>query len=282
MLEGGSFNVNGSVRDWVTYNIANVNYIGLDLHEQKGYVDLISNVEKLPFRSESFDIVISTEVLEHVHNWRSAICEIKRVLKVGGILVLTTRGPGFPLHAYPHDYWRFDIEDFKKIFSDMRVIELQEDPMAPGVFVAAIKKSSEIKCPKIPIYSMVFCKKVSELPPLNARPQRCFQDIAEQRNEFLSKLNKMAKRPINYMRLFLYGYEPLVIPELLQLAEKCHVSTSFIECNSLRLAKKDLHFYIVSLIKGSKTSRTFYKILKFRYRIQRLFLLPFRSIHHLI
>jgi SAM-dependent methyltransferase len=44
---------------------------------------------KLPFRDESFDCVIASEILEHLHDDEQSLREIRRVLKPGGILAVT-------------------------------------------------------------------------------------------------------------------------------------------------------------------------------------------------
>lgn len=44
----------------------------------------------LPYADASFDVVLLVEVIEHLENHRIAICELARILKPGGILVLTT------------------------------------------------------------------------------------------------------------------------------------------------------------------------------------------------
>jgi ubiquinone/menaquinone biosynthesis C-methylase UbiE len=51
---------------------------------------LVASASKLPFKDSSFDIVLSTEVIEHVDNQDKAIKEMFRVLKGGGTLVITT------------------------------------------------------------------------------------------------------------------------------------------------------------------------------------------------
>jgi len=57
-------------------------------------------------QNESFDVVLCTEVLEHLHTPQKAIDEMYRVLKPGGKLILTTRFI-FPLHETPVDYFRY-------------------------------------------------------------------------------------------------------------------------------------------------------------------------------
>lgn len=57
--------------------------------------------EHLPFPQNSFDLVLSHEVLEHVQDDREAVMEIVRTLKPGGRLVLfcPNRGYGFETHG---------------------------------------------------------------------------------------------------------------------------------------------------------------------------------------
>ena len=43
----------------------------------------------LPFAEASFDRVICSEVLEHIHNYQAVLGEIQRVLKPGGLLALS-------------------------------------------------------------------------------------------------------------------------------------------------------------------------------------------------
>jgi len=60
----------------------------------------------LPFADASFDTVLLLEVLEHVADARAVLAEIARVLKTGGVLLLSVPFL-YPLHDAPHDYRRF-------------------------------------------------------------------------------------------------------------------------------------------------------------------------------
>jgi len=51
---------------------------------------LVASASRLPLKDNSFDIVLSTEVIEHVEDQERSIKEMIRVLKKGGILVITT------------------------------------------------------------------------------------------------------------------------------------------------------------------------------------------------
>ena len=49
----------------------------------------VGNGLKLPFAADSFDVVICSEVLEHIEDYRGVLSEIHRVLKPGGIFAAT-------------------------------------------------------------------------------------------------------------------------------------------------------------------------------------------------
>jgi SAM-dependent methyltransferase len=135
VLEVGAFDVNGSARGLVEA-LGPASYLGVDLRPGRG-VDEVCPAEELVRRygPEAFDVVLSTEMLEHVRDWRAAVDNLKRVVRPGGLLLLTTRSLGFPLHNYPSDFWRFEIEDFEVVFGDFTVIALARDPSSPGVFL---------------------------------------------------------------------------------------------------------------------------------------------------
>ncbi len=67
----------------------------LCFHRNNGFINggtwglLSSDVTRLPFKSESYDSIICSEVLEHIHDDRKAISEIIRILKPGGNLVIS-------------------------------------------------------------------------------------------------------------------------------------------------------------------------------------------------
>jgi hypothetical protein len=139
VLEVGSRNLNGSFRDHVQY-FHPASYVGIDASDGPG-VDRICPAEKVldTFGPCSFDVVVSTEMLEHVADWRAVISNLKGAVKPMGVLVLTTRSFGFPLHNYPEDNWRFETFDMQRIFNDFLIQVLMPDPFEPGVFIKAIR-----------------------------------------------------------------------------------------------------------------------------------------------
>lgn len=77
---------------------------GLDLDSyalknQRGVVR--ADAERIPFKSRSFDIVICTDMLEHVSDDKRVIGEVKRLLKKGGVFILSVPSRLFPFTYDP-------------------------------------------------------------------------------------------------------------------------------------------------------------------------------------
>jgi SAM-dependent methyltransferase len=72
----------------------------------------------LPFPDHAFDGVVLTEVLEHCVDPRRAICEVFRVLRPGGLLLVTSPFC-WPTHqtADYQDYWRFARQGWELLLS---------------------------------------------------------------------------------------------------------------------------------------------------------------------
>lgn len=157
ILEVGACNVNGSLRQileaWQPQS-----YWGVDVVSGPG-VDELCPCEDLLSRygAECFDLVISTELLEHVRDWRQAIHQLKGVCKPGGEILLTTRSIGFAYHGYPYDFWRFQPDDMQQIFADCELLALESDAQDPGVFVHVRKPLDfqEAELSELCLYSIV-------------------------------------------------------------------------------------------------------------------------------
>ena len=63
------------------------------------------------------DVRLILDMLEHVEYPRKAIEEAHRILGPDGIIVISSV-MCFPIHDYPHDYWRFTPEAFTNLLKD--------------------------------------------------------------------------------------------------------------------------------------------------------------------
>lgn len=135
ILEVGSCNVNGSARPFFE-SLSPSEYVGVDIASGPG-VDVVCDATALEekFGRAQFDVVVSTEMMEHVRDWRLVLDQMKAVCRPGGLLVITTRSRAFPYHAHPSDHWRYELDDFRAIFAGNRILKLEQDPQAPGVFI---------------------------------------------------------------------------------------------------------------------------------------------------
>jgi len=167
VIEVGSYDYDGSLRTILeSWNPAR--YVGVDIQQGPG-VDLICPIEKLTekFGSAQFDVVVSTELVEHLRDWRTGFSNLKNICRPNGTILLTTRSRGFKYHGYPHDFWRYEIEDMRAIFSDFDIERLEEDGSMPGVFLKARKPDpfSEADLSEAALYSMIHDRRVRTLDP---------------------------------------------------------------------------------------------------------------------
>lgn len=94
VLDIGALDVNGNNR----YLFTDSNYVGVDVAPGPN-VDVVSAGHKLMLPDDHFDIVISTECLEHDPHWRATLSNSLRMLKPGGLLVITCATTGRPEHG---------------------------------------------------------------------------------------------------------------------------------------------------------------------------------------
>jgi SAM-dependent methyltransferase len=156
VIEVGALDVNGSLRSHVEA-LKPATYLGVDMQPGPG-VDEVANAAQLVSRygGESFDLVITTEMLEHTRNWPEIVSNLKGVLRPGGHLLVTTRSPGFPYHAYPYDFWRYEPDDMRVIFGDLNIVTIESDSASPGVFMLARRPEAfEERAAPISLFSII-------------------------------------------------------------------------------------------------------------------------------
>jgi SAM-dependent methyltransferase len=85
--------------------------------------DIVSDIHAIDSDSDRFDGVVATEVLEHVRDPRTAVAELRRILKPGGICILSTRFVQY-YHPDPCDYYRFTKDSLGDLFSGFSQVDI--------------------------------------------------------------------------------------------------------------------------------------------------------------
>ena len=121
VLDIGSFDINGNNR----YLFEDYTYIGLDLGEGKN-VDVVCYGHEYKSKTK-FDVIISTEALEHDFYWKETLLNAYKLLKKGGLLIFTCATTGRDQHGLKHAapecspftneyYHNLTIEDIESVF----------------------------------------------------------------------------------------------------------------------------------------------------------------------
>jgi len=151
---------------------------------------ILSQGENLPFKSESFDLVYSNQVIEHVKDPEKCISEIFRVLKKGGILYI--RAPDYKSSFFEPHYrvlwFPFLNKRTAKIY-----IRLLNKPIAGLGFINFIGTKELIK-----IMKKVGFSKIEDL-----NYELIFLDREKKLMKFFPKFNRKILRALNYIYEFL-------------------------------------------------------------------------------
>jgi SAM-dependent methyltransferase len=127
-----------------------VEYRGADL-EGNPMADLTIRPDgSLPLPDESVDLVLSTQVLEHVRDPAHYLREAKRVLRPGGGLVLTTHGIMY-FHPDPVDYWRWTADGLRALIeeADLRVEQVEGGLGLAATAVQLFQDATFFKVPRV-------------------------------------------------------------------------------------------------------------------------------------
>ena len=93
VLDVGSCDINGNNKSW--FNLSG--YIGIDVHPGRN-VDVVSPVH-LYETQDTFDVVISTECLEHDMHYEESVKKMVELTKPGGLFVFTCATTGRAEHG---------------------------------------------------------------------------------------------------------------------------------------------------------------------------------------
>ena len=93
-------------------------YVGCDMRPGPG-VDRVEDVTAISLPDGSAGTVLCIETFEHVFEVRKAFDEVFRLLKPGGVFVITSP-LNFRIHGYPDDYWRMTPNCLRRLLVPLR------------------------------------------------------------------------------------------------------------------------------------------------------------------
>ena len=103
------------VEDWVFLN-----------NDKQTNPDILIDLPNIPLEDNSIDVVLCTEVMEYIYDFRELLFQMGRVIKPGGVLILSTPFIG-ALHGDSEgDYYRFTESLLIKELTDSFTIESVE------------------------------------------------------------------------------------------------------------------------------------------------------------
>lgn len=99
--------------------------LDIDPKSNATYIVDICKENKGVIKNNFFDFIVCTEVLEHTLNPFDAIKEIHRILKLGGLLFISTPF-NFRIHGPLPDCWRFTEYGLREILQQFNILSLNQ------------------------------------------------------------------------------------------------------------------------------------------------------------
>jgi SAM-dependent methyltransferase len=97
-------------------------YLRVDI-DAKNNPDICCDFHKVKWKSNYFDTAVATEILEHSYNPQKAVDELRRILKKGGVCILSTRFIQ-QYHPCPKDYFRFSKDGLEHLFRKFNKVKI--------------------------------------------------------------------------------------------------------------------------------------------------------------
>ena len=119
IYEFGSYQVEGIAQDTDLRPLfTDKEFVGCDMRAGPG-VDKVLNLHHIDLPDNTAGTVFLMDTLEHVEYPHQAVSEIYRILKPGGLLVMSSVLDYF-IHETPNDYWRYTPDAFRSLLKPFR------------------------------------------------------------------------------------------------------------------------------------------------------------------
>jgi len=139
-LEGKMMDFGCGTKPYKPLFINVTEYIGVDYsgqghsHENE-QIDVLYDGKTIPFADNTFDSILTTEVLEHIFNLEDILKELNRVLKPGGKILITVPF-AWNEHEMPNDFGRYTLSGFTSLLerNNFTILSMEKT----GGFVEAL------------------------------------------------------------------------------------------------------------------------------------------------
>jgi SAM-dependent methyltransferase len=112
-VDGVALNLGGGADDYE-------GYVNIDLGRYPN-VDIVSSLERIPYKDSSVDLVVSNSVLEHIYAYEAVIGEIHRILRPGGYFYLCV--PSVCARHHADDFHRWTVPGLLRLLQAFEPVE---------------------------------------------------------------------------------------------------------------------------------------------------------------
>ena len=162
--------------------------------------DVVGVGESLPFKDNSFDLVISSAVLERVIDPFKCSKEIQRVTAIGGKIWCAV--PFLqPYHGYPHHYYNMTFQGLTNLFSQKCEVQLLDTrPLCLPIHVLQellMKYMSVLPEPERSKFSELTIRDISHSKGSELEDQSWVKNYPEWMNKHFCSVNHIIARKIS-------------------------------------------------------------------------------------
>ncbi len=147
---------------------------------------LQGNTFQLPFADGSFDAIICSEVMEHVHDYRAAAAELARVTRPGGRVAVT-----IPTATSEHLYLRVGDDYFESLGGHIRIFrprQLAEGLARAGLHTVGVGFAHALHTPYWVLRSLVGLPRADEYALVRGYRRFLIQATASRAMEWLERV----------------------------------------------------------------------------------------------
>lgn len=126
VLEVGSKHVSPGYGQLRQIIIPKKEYIGIDMSAGEGVDRVIDGHDiRKEFEKESFDLVVTSDTLEHDSAFWVTVDNMKWALQPEGWMIITVPSIQCSFHGWPKDYWRFMPQGLEEMFEGFENVNIE-------------------------------------------------------------------------------------------------------------------------------------------------------------